>query len=1070
VVTKLGKTPRPVPRLGANYDWKEIERTVRDYYDRPEVRKQIAKAVSGRPPVGYVDGPPTLNNLPHVGHVRGRVMKDLYYRYSTLSGDNLVFRGGWDTQGLPVELQAEKELGLSGNKWEDLKKVGVERLVEACKGLIAKYQGGWLEGDRLIGLMMDQERAYMTYRDGYIEREWSYLAIAWKKGLLGEGYKVVPYCPSCQTSLSHAELSEYERLEDPSLYYKVRASDGSYLVIWTTMPFTVVTDEMVGVKPEADYEYVRVGDETWVLGTDRKEALKAELGLDLGATVKKVKGRELEGLSYVHPLLAEIPGLDAFAKHGKVHMVVAEEFVDTTTGTGTVHLAPANGEDDFNVAQKRGVPVFAPFDDQVKFTHDAGVFEGLFARDADPKVVELLRARGSLVKDGRLIHEYPVCWRSGHRLVWLARREYFYWVDKVKDKIVSAARKVEYYFDAPRNRFLEFIRESPPWCITRERVWGTPLPIWACPSCGNRIPAFSRKEILSKAVELPDGPDFELHRPWIDRVVLRCPDCGSNAQREPFVLDTWHNSGSAPYSSFSDAEYGRLVPVRFLTEGIDQTRGWAYTLLVLNVLRTGRPQSAYKEFLFQGHVLDSEGRKMSKSLGNVVAGLDLLRENSVDLSRFYLMWKASPADPLSLDMKEMAARPYQVLNTLYHLHVYLAQNGELDGYDPVKHTLAWARKSKLLTMVDEWLLAKLGRMERGASEAYEERRFNEACKSFEDFVITHLSQTYVRLVRGDLWKDDPKERKRRLAIYAVLGHTLRTADEKMHPVAPFVTEHLFQLMFAGKRPWARPLLAIGFSTPGKGAPKAAAEAAIELALKVEEACNSARTRAKLKRRWPLREVLVLVSPAEARLAERASSVMGTLCNVKDVRVVKSASEFPATIELTPNASRIGAQFKDKTRDVLASLRPLTGAAAVSAYRRARPLAVVTRSGKVEVPFTAFDLKMSPVGKSEAAERGGLFVAVNTERDEALLAEGLVRDVARRLQALRKERGFSPTAVLKAASVAGLEDEEVRLLEPLREDLSFLVRVKKVSVSREKGAGRSWHEEDLDGRPIYLDVG
>jgi isoleucyl-tRNA synthetase len=1056
--------------LSASYDWKKIEDRVRRFYADPSTATKVRRAVSGSRPLGYVEGPPTLNNQPHVGHVRGRMMKDLWYRFSTLEGENIVFRGGWDTQGLPVELQAEKEMGLSGNKWEDLEKVGVEKLVEECKRLIAKYRVDWEEADRLLGLMIDKERAYMTYRDAFIEREWKYLQTAWRKGLLGEGYKVVPYCPSCQTALSHAEVVEggYEQLEDPSLYFKVRVSDGTYLALWTTMPFTVVTDELVGVKPDSDYEYVSVGDETWVVGSERKEALRAELGAEFGRTVKKVKGRDLEGLSYAHPLLDIVPGLSKLAAEGRVHRVVAEEFVDTTTGTGLVHMAPANGEDDFSVATRRKVPVFAPFDDRVRFTEEAGDFAGLFARDADQRVVDRLRERGALLSAGKIVHEYPVCWRSGHRLVWLARREYFYWVDRLRRDLTRAAADVEYYFEAPRNRFLAFIAESPPWCVTRERVWGAPLPVWVCEDCGKKTGAFSRKEILKLAVSLPDGPDFELHRPWIDRVVLRCPECGGSAHREPFVLDTWHNSGSAPYSSFTDSEYRRLVPVEFLTEGIDQTRGWAYTLLVLNVIMSGKARAPYRSFLFQGHVLDEKGQKMSKSLGNVVQGLDLLRNNSVDVSRFYMISKASPEDPVTLDLKEMSGRSYQVLNTLYHLHLYLAQNGRLDGYDGGRHTVAWASKKGLLTTVDRWLLSKVARAEKDTRMAYRERRFNAAAKALEELVIGSISQGYVRLVRGELWRDDPQGKGRRLAVYAVLGRALLGADEALHPVSPFATEFLYQETFARRR-WGAPLLASGRSAPLPGGMWRRAEATVDFALKAEEACNSARTKARLKRRWPLSTMLVLAPGSPAGLAAGAARTVSTLCNVKAVRAAPTSRRFPATFVLRPNQSRIGALFKERTREVMASAGPLEGDAALRAYVRGEPVAVETARGKVLVPAASYQLEVSPEDGYEVGENDGVFVAIARVRDAKLVAEGLVRDVARRLQALRKERGFVPTAMLESAAVAGLDEDDLSLLSPLEEELAFLVRVRKVELSREKGQVGDWAEGDLDGKPIYLDV-
>jgi len=1065
VVAKLVRHTSNSKTLGQDYDWRKIEKRVREFYADPTVRQQITKRVSKSKPVGYVEGPPTLNNQPHVGHVRGRMMKDLWYRFRTFEGENLVFRGGWDTQGLPVELQAEKEMGLSGNKWEDLAKVGVEKLVAECKLLISKYKKDWEEADRLLGLMIDHEHAYMTYRDSYIEREWKYLEIAWKRGLLGEGYKVVPYCPKCQTALSAGEiaLGGYEQLEDPSLYYKARLEDGAFLVVWTTMPFTVITDELVGVKPDAEYEYVVVGSEVWVVCSTRKEALAKELGLEFGETKKRLLGKELEGLAYEHPLADLIPGQTTPEMVAKAHRVVAEDFVDITTGTGLVHMSPANGEEDFAVAQRRGLPVFAPFDDRVHFTSEAGVFAAMFARDADKKVVEALREKGSLVHAGKIVHEYPVCWRSDDRIVWLARREYFYWVDRIRKDVVKAAEKVEYFFEGPRNRFLAGLAESPPWCVTRERVWGTPLPVWVCEECKERVGAFSRKSIVSQALELPDGPDFELHRPWADRVVLRCPKCGGKAYREPFVLDTWHNSGASPYASFTDGEVKELVPVNFLTEAIDQTRGWAYTLLLLNVIRTGKPQAPYRKFLFQGHVLDEKGQKMSKRLGNVVQGLDLLRNNSADVSRFYVISKSSPEDSVNFDMKEMSGRPYQVINTLYHLHVYLRQNGELDGYNPGKHTVSWASGRRLLTTVDRWLLAKLSDAEGEVYRAYSRARFNEGAKAVEELVITHLSQTYVRLVRGELWKEDAKAKGRRLAVYAVLGSALGRADELLHPISPFATEYLYQEVFAPK-PWRAPLLAVGKGrtrTPGSRE----AERTVDFSLNVEEACNSARMKAKLKRRWPLGSVEVLVPAPSGPLARKARSTIALLCNVKKVEVVTAPSSFPADFELRPSTARVGALFKEKTRDVLRELRPLRGIDALRAYRRAAPV----KAGLFDVPLSVFELVMTAHEGFEVAEKGGVFVAVRKERDDKLVAEGLVRDVARRLQALRKESGYVPTALLEVAQLGGLEDEDLALLGPRKEEIAFLVRVKRVELTGERKGRSGWKEADLDGRPIYLRV-
>ena len=561
-------------------------------------------------------------------------------------------------------------------------------------------------------MSFNYEKAYWTFYDMYIEREWQYLKRAWESGILKEWFRVVAYCPSCQTSLSNAEVNqEYETVEDPSLYYKIRLSDeNAFLIVWTTMPFTVITDEMVGVNPTAIYVYLKVNDEMWIVGEDRLADFMKELHIEEFTIEKKIHGKELDSKRYIHPLLHLVPGLNELVSTNSIHFVVAEEFVDTATGSGIVHLSPANGEEDFEIAVKRNVPIFVPIDERVFFTEKAGVFKDLFVRDSDCKVVEAIKEAGALVKIGKMKHQYPLCWRSHHRVVWLARREYFYMIEKLNTKPLEAAQKVEYFFEPPKNRFLEIIKEKVPWCISRERIWGTPLPIWSCSKCGYKDLMSSRDEIIRKAINLPDGPGFELHRPWIDRIETKCEKCGANMQREPFVLDTWHNSGAAPYASLTDQEYQSLIPAVFLTEGIDQTRGWAYTLLIENVILSQSAVAPFRSFLFQGHVLDEKGNKMSKSVGNVLDAHKLLGQNSVDLVRFYFMWKSSPIESLNFSLQEMKSRPYQVMSTLYYLHVYLKQNSIFDKFEQEKQHIKWVLDNNLLGLSEVWLLSKLQRL------------------------------------------------------------------------------------------------------------------------------------------------------------------------------------------------------------------------------------------------------------------------------------------------------------------------------------------------------------------------
>ncbi|HEX6561229.1 MAG TPA: isoleucine--tRNA ligase, partial [Nitrososphaera sp.] len=837
--------------FNSRFDAKAIENEVRSYLDNLDLRAMLENELAGRPLIGYIEGPPTMNGEPHAGHLRGRVIKDLWYRFNTLRKSKVIFRAGWDTQGLPVELAAEKELGLTGSKAENVSKVGIEKIVETCKKLIHTYNEKWRAMDALLGMSFNYEKAYWTYRDEYIEREWQFLRKAWETGVLKEWFRVVAYCPSCQTSLSNAEVNQgYETVEDPSFYYKVKLADeDAFLIVWTTMPFTIVTDEMVGANPKADYSYVWIakdtneGGERWVVGSDRLAELMKELRIEDYKVEKTVKGSELDGRHYVHPLLDMIPGLAGLAKTGSIHFVVAEDYVDTATGSGLVHLSPANGEEDFDIANRRNVPIFVPIDDRVVFTEKAGAFSGMFVRDADMKVFEAMKARGASVKMGKLKHQYPTCWRSHHKVVWLARREYFYILSNLGDKPLEAAQKVDYFFEQPKNRFVEIIREQHPWCISRERVWGTPLPIWSCGKCGHKEPLFSREEIVKKAEELPDGAEFELHRPWIDRIKIKCGKCGAEMQREPFVLDTWHNSGAAPYASLTDEEYKDLIPAAFLTEGIDQTRGWAYTLLMENVIMNSA--APYRSFLFQGHVLDEKGNKMSKSLGNVIEARKLLSENPVDLIRLYFMWKSSPIEALNFSLDEMKTRTYQILSTLHNLHVYFRQNSEFDHFDREKHTVEWALENGLLAPTEVWLLSKMQGLITEVTSAFERCRFHEGAKAIDEFIINHLSQTYVPLTRNVIWDDSAENLDKRLAVYATLSHVLLQIDIMLHPLSPFISDYMYLTCLVGRK---KSVLLETWPVRDERLANAKVEGAFDMIKEVVSLANAARNLAGLKRR------------------------------------------------------------------------------------------------------------------------------------------------------------------------------------------------------------------------------
>jgi isoleucyl-tRNA synthetase len=655
-------------------------------------------------------------------------------------------------------------------------------------------------------------------------------------------------------------------------------------------------------------------------------------------------------------------------------------------------------------------------------------------------------------------------------------------IENLKNKPFEAASNVKYYYEQPKNRFLEIIKEKVPWCISRERVWGTPLPIWKCKNCSSIEGLFSRKEIIHRASKLPNGENFELHRPWIDEIIIHCSKCHAEMTREPFVLDTWHNSGSAPYSSLTNPEYDKLIPAYFLTEGIDQTRGWAYTLLMLNVILQNASQSPFESFLFTGHVLDEKGNKMSKSLGNVVDAFTLLRDNPVDLVRFYFMWKSSPIEPLNFDTKEMISRPHQVLSTLYYLHIYYRQNAEYDVFDYLGSTQKpeMGISKKLLKSQDIWILTKLEKLVRNVTNLIDECRFHEACHEIEDFIINSLSQTYVPLIRYDLWSDDLENRERRFTVYKILSCCLFALDLVLHPICPFITEFLYQSNF--KRVESILFdrsLDIEFL---KKVSNDKVEFAFDKIKEISSMSFSLRNKLKLKRRWPLESIFVFSQDVEFLEMEGMLGLLREQMNieniiVKKVRWTDKAAKLvdmirnnaPVIPNLTVNRKTVAKELKGDIMLFIEKFDKLDKNFVLDQLQESGSLDLEYSEGKsFKLTLEDVNIDFDTTNGYSALERDNLILFLNTHRNDELIIKGMVKDLARNIQQLRKELGYSPTKILDTAYISNFSEDEISKIQKFEDVLRNLVRVNKIVFpDRISNGGIKPKQVEIDGRDISI---
>ena len=831
----------------------------------------------------FLEGPPTTNGYPHVGHLRGRTYKDVILRYMRLKGYSIWAKAGWDEQGLPVEIEVEKNLGVKVKK-DIFDKIGADRFSEECNRLVDYYLKYWInDGTVRLGLWLDLKNGYETRRPYYIEHVWSFIKEMHKRGLLVEDYRVLPFCPRCETALSDAEVDQgYEDREDPSIFVKfpVEGEENTYLVIWTTTPWTLIDNEAIAVKPDADYVLVKLPNgERWWLAERLAEAVLKLAGLKDYEFVKVVKGSELEGVRYRHIFLEEVP---VHKEHKNAHYVIAEPFVTLEEGSGLVHIAPAHGPEDFEAARKRGLPVTNSVEINGVFNDNGGAFKGLYWMDASRRVIEMLKSKNLLVYEGKIVHRYPHCWRCGTPLIYRADKQWFIRISLLRGDMVNELKKVRIVPQSLRNRFEDWVANIRDWVISRSRIWGTPLPVWRCRDDPSKILVVGSLEELKRlAVELPNVPDEKLvHRPWIDMVKIRTQDC-SEWVREPFVVDVWMDSGVAWIAGVDGLRnrelWQELYPYDWITEAVDQTRGWFYSLLATSVAWMGK--APYRSILITGHVVDKYGRKMSKHLGNVIWARELLDKYGADVTRLYLASKAAPWETLPVDPDELSG--YRtILTVLWNSVRFAKMYMELDGYDPRRHSLDEVVKGG--RPEDRWIISRAYDMLRRVTGHLDEFRIHEAAREWINFVVEDISHRYIRLIRRRVWVEGASADKD--LAYTALYHALKIALIVGGMFVPFISEYLYKAFIVDGVE----------SVHLEKLPEVKADYIDERLQRAYEAIfeayslsSSLRNSLGIKLRWPLMDMEVKVNDKSVLdLVKALTDQLAFLSNVKEVRIVE----------------------------------------------------------------------------------------------------------------------------------------------------------------------------------------
>ena len=991
----------------------------------------------------FYDGPPTANGKPHIGHVLTRVIKDMIPRYRTMKGYMVPRKAGWDTHGLPVELEVEKQLGLDGK--EQIEEYGLEPFIAHCKDSVWKYKGMWEGFSSTVGFWVDMEHPYITYDNNFIESEWWALKQIWDKGLLYKGYKIVPYCPRCGTPLSSHEVAQgYKDVKERSAIarFKVKGED-AFILAWTTTPWTLPSNVALCVNPNETYVKVKNGEYTYYMA----EALVPSVLEGDVEVLETYVGKDLEGKEY-EPLFA-------FAKlNKKAYYVTCDTYVTLTDGTGVVHIAPAFGEDDANVGRKYDLPFLQLVDEKGEMTEETP-WAGTFCKKADPMVLEDLDKRGLLFSAPNFEHSYPHCWRCNTPLIYYARESWFIKMTDVKENLIRNNNTVNWIPESiGKGRFGDWLENVQDWGISRNRYWGTPLNIWEC-ECGHAHSIGSIEELKSMSSNCPDN--IELHRPFIDEVTIKCPHCGKEMRRVPEVIDCWFDSGAMPFAQhhypFENQElFEQQFPAEFISEGVDQTRGWFYSLLAISTLIFDK--APYKNVLVLGHVQDKDGQKMSKSKGNAVDPFEALEKYGADAIRWYFYINSAPWLPNRFHGDAVVEGQRKFMGTLWNTYAFYVLYAEIDQFNPMNYALEYEK----LSVMDKWLLSKLNTLVKAVDENLENYRIPESARALQDFV-DDMSNWYVRRSRERFWAKGMEQDK--INAYMTLYTALVTVAKVAAPMIPFMTEEIYQNLVKGLDANAAESIHLcDFPTYDAAMVDKELEANMDEVLKLVVMGRACRNAANIKNRQPIGKMFV---KSEVKLPKFYQEIVEEELNIKEVEFTDDVRAF-TSYTFKPQLKTVGPKYGKLLGGIRGALDTLDGNAAMDEVNATGMLKLDINGQEVVLLKEDLLIDMAQMEGYVSENDNNITVVLDTNLTETLLEEGFVREFISKIQTMRKEADFEVTDKIQV-SYTGTEKAET-LLAKFATQIGEEVLATAVEKKTPQGYTKEWN---INGEKVTLGV-